>query len=57
MRHELLTQRAFFKNWSQSMQQKGTLSQHFVICVLPPLGIPPPPPPLIPEVDKCDQLM
>ena len=35
MRHELLTQRALFLYWSQ--YKKGTLSQHFVTHVVPPL--------------------
>ena len=38
VRHELLTQRALFFVL-ESMQKKGTLSQHFVMHVVPPLGV------------------
>ena len=37
MRHELLTQRAFFV--LESMQKKWHADQHFVTRVVPPLGI------------------
>ena len=37
MRHEMLTQRACF--CIGAMAKKGTLSQHFVTHVVPPLGI------------------
>ena len=36
MRHEMLTQRAPF--CIGAMAKKGTLSQHFVTHVVPPLG-------------------
>ena len=36
MRHEMLTQRAPF--CIGAMAKKGTLSQHFVMHVVPPLG-------------------
>ena len=35
MRHKLLTQRAHFLDWRDG--KKGTLSQHFVTHVVPPL--------------------
>ena len=38
MRHEMLTQRARF--CIGVMAKKGTLSQHFVTHVVPPLGCP-----------------
>ena len=38
MRHEMLTQRAPF--CIGAMAKKGTLSQHFVTHVVPPLGNP-----------------
>ena len=37
MRHEMLTQRARF--CIGVMAKKGTLSQHFVTHVVPPLGV------------------
>ena len=37
MRHEMLTQRAPF--CIGAMTKKGTLSQHFVTHVVPPLGL------------------
>ena len=37
MRHEMLTQRAWF--CIGVMAKKGTLSQHFVTHVVPPLGL------------------
>ena len=37
MRHEMLTQRAPF--CIGAMAKKGTLSQHFVTHVVPPLGL------------------
>ena len=36
MRHEMLTQRALFSHRTNT--KRGTLSQHFVTCVVPPLG-------------------
>ena len=41
MRHELLTQRAPF--CIGVMAKKGTLSQHFMTHVVPPLDVPTPP--------------
>ena len=38
MRHEMLTQRARF--CIGVMAKKGTLSQHFVTHVVPPLSVP-----------------
>ena len=37
MRHEMLTRRAPF--CIGAMAKKGTLSQHFVTHVVPPLGV------------------
>ena len=36
MRHEMLSQRAFFCHRTNT--KRGTLSQHFVTHVVPPLG-------------------
>ena len=38
MRHEMLTQRALFCHRANT--KRGTLSQHFVTHVVPPLGLP-----------------
>ena len=40
MRHEMLTQRALFCHRANT--KRGTLSQHFVTHVVPPLDLPMP---------------